>query len=366
VSILDRYFAKHASRGLSVVLEPVAGETTVEPGFVYRVQAAHPNAIYGIAAHPLAELVGKRIAFKVVGSDDSPGLLEVMAPEGYLLEDDGGELVSGLANAGLQLTGAYREWICDPDGNWLLISSAEGGEGIPLGQIVIKGTPVVIQGVPLVNTVPAPLAPATPRPLVATPATIVPRSAPVARPLGPSLLSGDVIELEDAFADASLEMDTAGEKFRVAEALQTQITTLDTDLTALETEVDGVQTDVAALEAQAEGLRFLFDLRKTTTVETDYEEIGVYRFDATPYGSAFTLVAELEASAAGQTVQLELWNLTAGTIVGTTLSTTAIKTTKVTAAITLPASEALYSVRLRRVGGSVNQYVSCRSVAFER
>lgn len=356
--MLDRYFAKHASRGLSVVLEPVAGETTVEPGFVYRVQAAHPNAIYAIAAHPLDELVGKRIAFKVVGSDDSPGLLEVMAPDGYLLEDDGGELVSGLANAGLQLTGAYREWICDPDGNWLLISSAEGGEGIPLGQIVIKGTPVVIQGVPLVNTVPAPLAPATPPPLVATPATIVPRSAPVARPLGPSLLSGDVIELEDAFADASLEMDTAGEKFRVAEDLQTAIATLDTDLTALEVEVDEVQ-------ATAEAMRFEVPLRKTTTAETTYEEIGVVRFDATPFAGALVLVAELEVSAAGQTAQLELWNLTAGATV-TTLSTSSKTTAKLTAPVTLPTSEALYSLRLRRVGGSVNQYVSCRSVAFER
>lgn len=44
-------------------------------------------------------------------------------------------------------------------------------------------------------------------------------------PLAPALLSGEVVELEDAFDDASLEMNAAGEKFRVATALQSTIAT---------------------------------------------------------------------------------------------------------------------------------------------
>jgi hypothetical protein len=34
--------------------------------------------------------------------------------------------------------------------------------------------------------------------------------------------------------------------------------------------------------------------------------------------------------------------------------------------VTLPLSEALYSLRLRRTGGTTGQFVSCRSASFER
>ena len=50
---------------------------------------------------------------------------------------------------------------------------------------------------------------------------IVPVRSRLAR--APSLLSGEVIELEDSFDDASLEMNATGDKFRVAAALQAQL-----------------------------------------------------------------------------------------------------------------------------------------------
>lgn len=328
MSILDRYFAATATRGLDVVQVPVMGESDLDPGHLYRVEGADGNQIFGIAG-TLAEAVGKRLAIKVVTAAPTPpgGLLEIVAPDGMRIENDSGELVEGLASVGEQALGAYREWLCDPDGNWLLVSTDEGGDGdaLPFGQIVIKGTPVVIKGTPLVNTSPMAAALASRTPPV-TIATIVPRSAP--RPLVVS-----VIELEDTFADASLEMDATGDLFRVALDLQAAI-------------------------------RIPFTLRETGVFGTSFEEIGVLRFDPTVFGADFTLVAELEVSLATQTAELQLYDLTSAAVVAT-VSTSGVVTTKCTADVTLPLSEVLYSIRLRRVGADATQRASCRSVYLE-
>lgn len=107
--------------------------------------------------------------------------------------------------------------------------------------------------------------------------------------------------------------------------------------------------------------RLEFTLRTTSVAGTDYEEIGVLRLDATPMGGALTVVAELEVSASGQSVDCQLYNLTAAAPV-VTLTGASMVTTKVTAAVMLALSEQLYAVRLRRVGGSPGQQVSCRSI----
>lgn len=149
------------------------------------------------------------------------------------------------------------------------------------------------------------------------------RSSPSATPRAAT------IELPDAFDDASLEMNAAGDKFRVAV------------------------------------VRVAFTLRTTSVGNAAFEEVGVLRLDATPFGTAFVLEAELEVSAAGQTVELQLYDLTAAALLAT-LSSSSLVTERRTAAVTLAAGEALYSARLRRVGGTAGQAVSCRSVTLKR
>lgn len=356
MSALDAYFSVVASRGLRVQMTPAMGESDLEPGFVYLVEGADENAIYGIIAPRIADVVGKRIALKVIAAAPSPpgGALEVVAPDGQTIEGDDGYLHSGLAVVGEQTLGAYREWLCDPDGNWLMVARELGADTTPLGQIVIHGIPVVIQGVPLVNTPPAAATAAlVRRPIVAVPAVLVPHREPrtALRALAPAPLVSEVIELEDAFDDTSLEMNTAGEKFRVAETLQT----------AIDAASDAVEVALDELAA----LRFPFTQRTTSVDSTSFEEIGIMRFDPTPFGAAFVLVAELEVSVSGQTVELQLYDLTTAASVAT-LASTSLVTQKQTASIALPLAEHLYSVRLRRVGGTAGQMVSCRSAMLER
>lgn len=80
-------------------------------------------------------------------------------------------------------------------------------------------------------------------------------------------MATETIELEDAFADASLEMDEAGEKFRVAAALQSAVaaagaaavaaqataTAAQADADAVQADVDALEPRVAALEADSGG-----------------------------------------------------------------------------------------------------------------
>jgi len=271
----------------------------------------------------------------------------------------------------------------------------------PEGQITIQGVPVVIQGVPLVITppglmaAPAPLTAARLPTIYAKPASIVPRApAPLALPMP---LVGETIELVDAFDDDSLEMNAGGDKFRVAMALQGDVDTLQADVTDLQaadtaqgaalaavqgdvtdlqtadtaqgSAIVGLQGDVTDLQAEVAAVegatRLPFTLRTTTVDSTAYEEIGLLRFDPTGLGASWTFIVELEVALAGQTVDCQLYNLTAAAVVAT-VSSTSLVTQKRTAAVTLPLSEQLYSVRLRRTAGDSSQRVSCRSAAFER
>lgn len=343
MSLLDQHFAALESRGLTVQQQDVPGESTLEPGFLYRVEGANQSAIFGIASHRLSDVVGQRLALKIVAPAETPpgGALSITAPEGQLIEGDDGEFREHVS-IGRQALGSYREWLCDPDGYWLMVSRVPTtpGDVVPTGQIVIKGVPVTIKGVALVNT--PPVVPPAPPVTVASPVKIVPRAARIAPRPAPIVVPRSVttIELEDAFADASLEMDATGDRFRVADELQ------------------------AAVDLALDAIRYPVTLRTDTVSGTSFEEIGVVRVDATPHGGAMTLIAELETSGPTQVAELQLYNRAAGVVV-TTVSTSSTVTAKVTADVTLPLAEVLYSVRLRRVGGDASQRVSCRSVVLQ-
>ena len=265
-------------------------------------------------------------------------------------------------------------------GDGLYNPPVEAEGEVPEGALVIEGIPLTIDGAYLVITPPAlavaAVAPA-PAPLVAKPVRIIPRAP--ASLLAPAPLAGETIELVDAFDDASLEMNEAGLKFRVAAALQTQLAEHEEDLNSAATDIAMLEGAVGALqaadtahdaaidalEAEVAALRFPFTLRTTSLDNSNFEEIGLLRFDPTPFGAAFDFVAELEVSIAGQTAELQLYDLTAAAAV-TTLSSGSLTTAKQTASVTLPLAEHLYSVRLRRVGGGSGQFVSCRRLMFER
>lgn len=153
MSMLDQKFRLIATRGLTVQPEPMPGESTLEPGYVWQIMGEPVSTIVGIAAHPIADVVGKRIALKVVEfGDNEPPLnmpLHVATPDGQLIEGLDG-LFADWIDLGPQEIGSYHEWICDPEGNWLLVMKPMSV--MPPGQLVVQGIPIVIQGVPVVVT----------------------------------------------------------------------------------------------------------------------------------------------------------------------------------------------------------------------
>jgi hypothetical protein len=340
MSHLDAHFTVRATCGLEVYPTPVVGgEHGLEPGFVYVVDTNDAIASFGIAPHPVREVRDRRIALKIIASDPPAGAsIRISAPDGQAIEGNDGMIAEGEVTAGLQALGLYREWLCDPDGNWLMVGRELGdGDTTPLGQIVIQGVPVVVQGVPLVLTPPAARLPA----ITARSVRVVPRAAPPLALRAPAPRAATV-ELVDAFADNSLEMDAERDQFRVAATLQTDV-------------------------VQALYERLPFTLRKTSTDTTVAEEIGMMRFDRSRIDPSceVRLVADLEVSAAGQTATLQLYSLSDG-VLRATLTTTARIATKCTAVLAgLPGAEVLYSVRLARTGGTAGQIVSCRSAAIE-
>lgn len=138
-------------------------------------------------------------------------------------------------------------------------------EGLPLGSIVIDGIPLVIDGVPLVITPPVALAPPPSmrlRPLLVPSARIVPRAA-APRAL-PAPLVDETIELEDAFADGSLEMDETGEQFRLALALQGDITDATAGVAAALGAAAAAQADADAAQAAADAAQADADTAQVT------------------------------------------------------------------------------------------------------
>lgn len=159
------------------------------------------------------------------------------------------------------------------DGAWAVV--ADGSfipsiEELPAGALVIDGVPLTIDGAFLVITPPASLmapaaAPArlparsiTPlKPLIAKPALVVPRFAPMP-------LVAETIELEDAFADASLEMDGTGQLFRVAKALQAAVSTAQAAADTAQAAADAAALAAAAAQAAADAAQADADAAQAT------------------------------------------------------------------------------------------------------
>lgn len=97
----------------------------LEPGKVYPVvgPGAESSMTFSIAPLDADEVQSKRVAIKLVSH--SIGRINVLAPEGQLVESDNGQLESQAA-VDLSTNGEYREWQADPDGNWLLVSKVLG------------------------------------------------------------------------------------------------------------------------------------------------------------------------------------------------------------------------------------------------
>jgi hypothetical protein len=107
------------------------------------------------------------------------------------------------------------------------------------------------------------------------------------------------------------------------------------------------------------------------TAETTYVELGAIvldpsALDSSPNGltRTFKFVAILEVTAGGQTATLELYNNTDGASVTTLTSTSTVAEIKTSATLSvptsLPNSQKLYGIRLKRTGGSSSDMVTCK------
>lgn len=107
------------------VATAIAGaDATVEPGYLHRVAGSDDPIVLTMVSHTLAEVSGKRFGVKVYSSAPTVpgGVLSVSVPVGQQIEDDAGELGNVFAFDD-QTVGQYREWLCDADGNWLMVAS---------------------------------------------------------------------------------------------------------------------------------------------------------------------------------------------------------------------------------------------------
>lgn len=113
------------------------------------------------------------------------------------------------------------------------------------------------------------------------------------------------------------------------------------------------------------GMVFPFTMRAVNTAETGLDELGVLQFDASKWPNLTVMLGcHLEVSAPGQTATLELFNVQDSEVV-TTLTSTSPMTEPLSTFVALPWGDKLYSVRLKRTGGTAQQRVTCRSAWLE-
>lgn len=163
MSFLDNLFQRSADPELVLSGAAISGDATILPGFVYRVTRGASPIDLTLAALTLAERAGKRFAVKVEGvAEVETQDLTVFVPSGSIEDDDG---VFGASAVVTQLTGLYREWLCDEDGDWLLITPppSDGGAGeadaltfaagdpIPLGTRPTTGQSLSFDGTSIVG-----------------------------------------------------------------------------------------------------------------------------------------------------------------------------------------------------------------------
>jgi len=106
--------------------EIITADAVVAPGSLYRIAAGDVDYTLTMQTLSLATVSNMRFAVKVYSSAESVFGLTIVAPSGQLLEDVAGELVASVELT--QLVGLYREWLCDAEGNWMLVGNVDPGE----------------------------------------------------------------------------------------------------------------------------------------------------------------------------------------------------------------------------------------------
>jgi hypothetical protein len=130
MSLLDGLFDGGGGDALTIASPRLTASATIMPRYLYELQGSDDDVSLTIVA-TLNEAAGNRIAVKVITEAPTPpgGVLRVLAPSGQLIEGDDGTLSSNAVFTGAQAIGGYREWHCDPNGNWIMVAGATGGGG---------------------------------------------------------------------------------------------------------------------------------------------------------------------------------------------------------------------------------------------
>lgn len=107
---------------LQVTTAVVDADTNVEPGYLYRVTGSDGTVTISLRPHSRADVAGKRVAVKVF--DGVLGRLTVAVPAGQQIEDSDGA-IAATAVFDDPAVGLYREWLCDSEGTWFLVSRVD-------------------------------------------------------------------------------------------------------------------------------------------------------------------------------------------------------------------------------------------------
>lgn len=160
---LDALFTGQSGSELALAGSPVFVNTAITPGYLYEITSI-TDLDLTIESMPAADVVGQRIAIKVVVASEAIPTITVTAPAGQKIERDN-SAIEDYADV-TQVSGTYREWLCDRDGVWRLVGSADvdlggGSEAalqfdtglpIPLGMRPTSGQVLTFDGDEIVGT----------------------------------------------------------------------------------------------------------------------------------------------------------------------------------------------------------------------
>ena len=100
---------------------------------MYCVETNDAIVSFGIAPHSVRDALTGRVGNH--GGGSAAGCVDSdQRPEGQAIEGDDGDRRRA-RHSGRSSDRFYREWLCDPDGNWLMVGRELGGDTTPLGQI---------------------------------------------------------------------------------------------------------------------------------------------------------------------------------------------------------------------------------------
>lgn len=120
-----------------------ADAAAITPGYLHQLQgASHLVTLTITASTP-----GKRIAVKVISTDEVYGDLTVAAPSGGQIERLDGVLDAVCDIPEGQSLGAYYEWICDTHNHWLRVTGGgSSGGSLQLDMIASSDSSVAVSG----------------------------------------------------------------------------------------------------------------------------------------------------------------------------------------------------------------------------